>query len=244
MAENKQYWEQLISEGLRFLQEQNNDAAAAVLQKADFDVEHSFHDSWRWGTDYWALIFYLKQSDYWDLGEEKNQAEKDIMSALVSFQKESRDLLSTVTIRPLAEEVNEWKAVLPFQKAAENAERFISKERYDSAFDRIYIALSDYIRHILTGHDVHFGADDSLTALLMELGGYYCSDIQLSGSGDKTKAILQNAGEIFDSIHELRNDNTAAHPGKRPLEKREAQLAVSLANSIVEYIEDIEETLS
>ena len=52
MAEKNQYWNQLISKGLNYLQEQNNDAAAAVLKKASFDVEHSYHDSWRWGTDY------------------------------------------------------------------------------------------------------------------------------------------------------------------------------------------------
>ena len=218
MVENKQYWEHLISEGLRFLQEQDNDAAAAVLQKADFDVEHSFHDSWRWGTDYWALIFYLKQSDYWDLGEEKDQVEKDIMSALVPFQKESRDLLSTVTIRPIAEEDNDWKAVLPFQKAVENAERFISKGRYDAAFDRIRIAFSDYIKHILTEHDVDFG--------------------------DRDKTILKSAGDIFDAIDGSGNDDTAAYPAGQRIEKRDAQLAVSLANSIVDYIEDVEKELS
>ena len=57
MTDNKQYWDQLISKGLRFLQDQSNDSAAAVLKKATFDVEHRYHDSWRWGTDYWDLIF-------------------------------------------------------------------------------------------------------------------------------------------------------------------------------------------
>ena len=98
MAENNQYWNQLISKGLRFLQEQNNDVAAAVLKKAAFEVEHTYHDSWRWGTDYWALILYLNSKDYMALGDKKDQVERDIMSALVPFQKGSRDLLSTVSI--------------------------------------------------------------------------------------------------------------------------------------------------
>ena len=63
-TENKQYWNQLISKGAGFLQEQHNDAAAAVLKKAAFDVEHTYHDSWRWGTDYWELVLYLKHVDY------------------------------------------------------------------------------------------------------------------------------------------------------------------------------------
>ena len=33
MAEKNQYWNQLISKGLNYLQEQNNDDAVAVLKK-------------------------------------------------------------------------------------------------------------------------------------------------------------------------------------------------------------------
>ena len=104
-TENKQYWNQLISKGAGFLQEQNNDAAASVLKKAAFDVEHTYHDSWRWGTDYWELVLNLKNKDYMALGDMKDQVERDIMSALVTFQKGSRNLLSTVSIRQAADDI-------------------------------------------------------------------------------------------------------------------------------------------
>ena len=51
------------------------------------------------------------------LGEKKEQVERDIMSVLVTFQKGSRDLLSTVSIHPLAEQSIDGKDDLPFQKA-------------------------------------------------------------------------------------------------------------------------------
>ena len=207
MTDNKQYWDQLIFKGLRFLQDQNNDAAAAVLKKATFDVEHRYHDSWRWGTDYWDLIFYLKYRDFTALGENKEQAEKDIMSALVTFEKGSRDLLSTVSIRPQVEQDMDWTEALPLQKAAEDAELFIREGRYDDAYDRIYTAFSDYIKHVQE-HDV----------------------------GDKTEAILLGTVGILDTINETRNDITAAHPDGQLIEKREAQLAVNLINSIAEYV--------
>ena len=207
MTDNKQYWEQLISKGLRFLQDQSNDAAAAVLKKATFDVEHRYHDSWRWGTDYWDLIFYLKYRDYMALGDNKEQTEKDIMSALVTFEKGSRDLLSTVSIRPLAEQNMDWTEALPLQKAAEDAELFIREGRYDDAYDRIYTAFSDYMKYI-----------------------------QQNDVGDRTKAILQSAGGVLDAINEARNDSIAAHPDGQLIEKREAQLTVDLINSIAEYV--------
>ena len=207
MTDNKQYWDQLISKGLRFLQDQNNDAAAAVLKKATFDVEHRYHDSWRWGTDYWDLILYLKYRDYMALRDNKEQAEKDIMSALVTFEKGSRDILSTVSIRPQVEQDMDWTEALPLQKAAEDAELFIREGRYDDAYDRIYTAFSDYMKYI-----------------------------QQNDVGDRTKAIIISIGGILDTINEARNDTSAAHPDGQRVEKREAQLAVGLINSIAEYV--------
>ena len=125
MDDNNRYWTDLISRGISFLQEQNNDAAAAVLKKATFDVEHRYHDSWGWGKDYWELVLLLRHEDFVALGDRKEQCERDIMTALVSFQKESRDILATVTIRPLAEQAAECEAALPFQKTEEGAEIFI-----------------------------------------------------------------------------------------------------------------------
>ena len=207
MADNQQYWDQLIAKGLRFLQDQSNDAAAAVLKKSTFDVEHRYHDSWRWGTDYWDLVLYLRYRDYMALGDSKEQAEKDIMSALVTFEKGSRDLLSTVSIRPLAEQNMDWTEALPLQKAAEDAELFLREGRYDDAYDRIYTAFSDYIEYI-----------------------------QQNDVGDRTEAILLGTVGILDTINEARNDITAAHPDGQRVEKREAQLAVGLINSIAEYV--------
>ena len=244
MTEKNQYWNQLIPKGVRHLQEHNNDAAAAVLKKATFDVEHTYHDSWRWGTDYWELVLYLKRGDYTALGDRKEQAERDIMSALVTFQKGSRDLLSTVSIRPLAEQNIEWKDVLPFQKAAEDAELFISEGSYDHAFDRIHTAFSDYIKHILTEHDVLFETEESAYALLTKLHGYYCSHIHLPDAGDRIRTILLCSGELIDTINELRKNTSAAHTDGQLIEKREAQLAVNLIRSIVDYIDDIEKELS
>ena len=112
--------------------------------------------------------------------------------------------------------------------------------RYDSAFDRIYIAFSDYIRHLLKEHDVAFDADDSLTALFMKLQDHYCSHIRPEKTGDGTKTILQGAGEIIDTINGLKNDNAEAQADGQLIEKREVQFALGLINSTVEYIEDVE----
>ena len=178
------------------------------------------------------------------LGEKKEQVERDIMSALVKLQKGSKDLLSTVSIRQLAEQDLEREEDLAFRKAVEDADLFIREGSYDHAFDRIHTAFSDYIKHILTEHDVHFETDKSVYALLTKLQGYYDSHIQPSEVGDRIKNILLSTGELMDTINELRNSIAAVHPDGQLIKKREAQLAMGMADSVVDYIEDIEKELS
>ena len=60
--------------------------------------------------------------------------------------------------------------------------------------------------------------------------------IQQNDVGDRTKAILLSTGGILDAINEARNDNTAANTDGQLVEKREAQLAVGLINTIAEYV--------
>lgn len=160
------------------------------------------------------MVLYLKYSDYMALGDKKDQTEREVMSALVPFQKGSRDLLSTVSIRQSAEQEMDEEEVLPFKKAAEAAELFICVGSYDAAFDCIQIAFSDYSSHI-----------------------------QPANAGDISKTALHSVGDIISSINEMKNSNTAVHPDGQKLEKREAQLALGLINSVVEYIENVEKEL-
>ena len=48
----------------------------------------------------------------------------------------------------------------------------------------------------------------------------------------------------MDTINELRNSIAAVHPDGQLIKKREAQLAMGMADSVVDYIEDIEKELS
>lgn len=125
-----------------------------------------------------------------------------------------------------------------------HAELFIREGNYEYAFNLIYTAFSDYIRHTITEHGVYFESDESMHELLAKLHEYYCLRIRPSDAGDRIKDILLSTGGFLDKINELRNNTTAADSDGQLLEKREAQLAVSLINSIVDYIDDVEKELS
>lgn len=49
---------------------------------------------------------------------------------------------------------------------------------------------------------------------------------------------------MVTTVNELRNNNTVAHPNGNLIQKREAQLVIRLVNAIIDYVEDIEKSIS
>lgn len=95
----------------------------------------------------------------------------------------------------------------------------------------------------MTNHSIAFGKDDGLPALYNKLHEYYGNSIQPQEVAARIKATVRSAIGVVNSINELRNNNTVAHPNGELIQKREAQLVIRLVNAIVDYIEDIEKTM-
>lgn len=49
---------------------------------------------------------------------------------------------------------------------------------------------------------------------------------------------------MVNAVNELRNNNTIAHPNGPFIQKREAQLVLRLVNAMIDYIEDIEQSIA
>lgn len=116
MSDYNQYWKRLVSIGLRFLQEQGNADAVAVIKNATLDSDIVNHDNWDGGIDFWELIFQLKYKDFTTLGEKKDTVESDILTALEKFHTDERDRLVSVQIQPVIDQYIDWNAVLPKTK--------------------------------------------------------------------------------------------------------------------------------
>lgn len=129
------------------------------------------------------------------------------------------------------------------QKAIEDATLFMREGKYDSAVDRVHTAFHGYLRQLLINYCVAFAKDDGLPALYNKLHEYYGSSIQPQEVAVRIKTTVRSAIGVVNSINELRNNNTVAHPNGELIQKREAQLVIRLVNAIVDYIEDIEKTM-
>ena len=129
------------------------------------------------------------------------------------------------------------------QKAVDDAMVFIRDGRYDSAVDRVHTAFHGYLRQLLTDHQIVYGREDSLSALYNKLHDYYEKSIQPPDVAVRVKTIMRSGVGIINTVNELRNNNTIAHPNGLLIQVREAQLVIRLVNAIVDYIEDVEKSL-
>ena len=127
-------------------------------------------------------------------------------------------------------------------KAIEDAELFISQEKYDSAVDRVHTAFQGYIRELLSVHHITFSKNDNLSALYSMLHKFYGSNIQPADVAKRIKEVIRSGIGIINSVNEMRNNNTVVHPNNLLIQKREAQLVIRIINSIVNYLEEIEKS--
>lgn len=95
----------------------------------------------------------------------------------------------------------------------------------------------------MTEHQVVYGNDDSLSALYNKLHDFYGNNIQPQDVATRIKTIVRSGAGIINSVNELRNNNTIAHPNAELIQKREAMLVIRLLNVIVDYIEEIEKSI-
>jgi len=116
MTDIDPYWKRLVSTGLRFLQEQGNADATAVIKNATLGVDFNNHDNWDGGIDYWDLVFHLKYRDYNIIADKKDRIEGEIQTVLDQFHTDGRNRLANVMIQPMIEQYIDWNAILPATK--------------------------------------------------------------------------------------------------------------------------------
>lgn len=127
--------------------------------------------------------------------------------------------------------------------AIEDAQDFIRQGKYDSAVDRVHTVLHGYIFQLLETRGITANTEDGLPSLFSKLYTAYENNIKPAEVGTRIKAILRSASGMINAVNELRNNNTVAHPNGQLIQKREAQLVIRLVNAIVDYLEDIEQSI-
>lgn len=123
-------------------------------------------------------------------------------------------------------------------KAIDDAEVFMSEGKYDSAFDRVHTAFHGYLRKKLDDLGESYEESDTLNQLYNKLHSYVSAHITTDISG-LIKTTLRSASGVINSINELRNRHSLAHPNDDLISVREAQLCIKLVKELSDYIEKV-----
>lgn len=123
-------------------------------------------------------------------------------------------------------------------KSIEDAETFMNEGKYDSAFDRVHTAFHGYLRKKLDDLQENYEESDTLNQLYNKLHSYISANIATDQSG-LIKTTLRSASGVINSINELRNRHSLAHPNDSIISSREAQLCIRLVKELSDYIEKV-----
>jgi len=123
-------------------------------------------------------------------------------------------------------------------KAIEDAESFMRDGKYDSAFDRVHTAFHGYLRKKLDDLGESYEESDTLNQLYNKLHTYVSAHIATDQSG-LIKTTLRSASGVINSINELRNRHSLAHPNDSIITVREAELCIRLVKELSDYIEKV-----
>lgn len=113
---NDHYWSALISNALRYCQEQNKADVVTVIKNSSLVVELNNHDNWNGGIDYWDIVFQVKYKDYIALGDRISKIETDLLEILDKLHTEDGNIIANVLVRPKIEQYIDWNAILPATK--------------------------------------------------------------------------------------------------------------------------------
>lgn len=217
-----------VEDGVEASYQEEHQKILEIAHKTGFDYPVTTDSLAEWWTVVKRFSSYAERRSYIS----------SVFTPLINKLRESDINSIPVTFQPIAT----MSGVV--QKAVEDAEVFIREERFDSAVDRVHTAFYGYLRQLLTTHEVTYEANDKLPSLYTKLYIYYETIIQPEDVGKRIKTILRSAGGMIETVNELRNNNTIAHPNKSLIHAREAELVLHLVNDIMCYLEGIEMSLN
>lgn len=171
-----------------------------------------------------------------------NKEKKKIFEVAESmYGRQGDNLLTNIDIGILVEhyEVIDFSIISlteVIEKALSDAELFMSQGKYDSAFDRVHTAFHGYLRKLLDNKQVAYEESDTLSQLYTKLHSKISSDIGETAISDLIRTSLRSASGIISSMNDLRNRHSLSHPNDVLLDKREAELVISLVKVISDYL--------
>lgn len=200
-----------------------------IAQKAGFDYPIVYNSLSEW----W--VFIKEVGGYAD----RRAYVSETFAAIVKTLAESENSLQGSTID--FSRITQRTQTISF--AINDAETLMRGGRVSSAVDRIHTAFHGYLRQLLDTHQLTYDEGETLSQLYSKLHTFYGSSIQPPDVADLVRTALRSASGVVSSINDIRNRHTIAHPNADLIQAREAMLIIGLVKTVVDYLEDIEQSI-
>lgn len=122
-------------------------------------------------------------------------------------------------------------------RALQDAEKLLEAHNPVSAVDRVHTALHGHLRHILKQANIQFEERASLSALLTILKKDHPKFSGTASNASVVRSILRSLATILDSLNQIRNEGSVAHPNDNLVDEQEAMLIVNIGRSILAYLD-------
>lgn len=230
---------------IKKLEEQNRLGLLSVLRSTQFEIDEThdftYYEGYNrgWNT-YCTYLRIYSPIQFHKLINENKSIIQQIAEQL--YGKQGNNYLVDTFIH-LSDEYHEIiemeiekKSELVSQ-AIEDAENFMSNGKYDKAFDRIHTAFHGYLRSILDEYGIGFDRNDSLPKLYNKIHSLIDKAVSPEEIAENVKKVIRSANGMIQTVNEIRNNHSLAHPNEKIIGKNEAKLVIGLIKNIVSYLE-------
>jgi hypothetical protein len=106
-----------------------------------------------------------------------------------------------------------------------------------SGLDRVHTALHGHVKHLCENADIVFSPDSNLPFLFGELLKKHPAFSGLGAHGEHVGIAIKRLSGVVDSLGQVRNRASMAHPNDALIEPAEANLFVNAACTLLTYLD-------
>ncbi|MBE9908979.1 abortive infection family protein [Enterococcus casseliflavus] len=208
--------------------------------RLDETADYTYYKGYNMGWN--TLCTYLKlKVPFDDLDYFESQKTLITQVARSIYDKQGDNVLVDVIIVPLPEnhiiiDFEQIKISDVVVQAVEDAESFMSSGEYQRAFDRVHTAFHGYLIEILKKYGIMASKDENLSKLYSRVQTLIETEIHPVEIADLVKTTIRSSNGMINSLNEVRNRHSLAHPNTSIIGKREAKLIIGIASTVTDYI--------
>jgi len=235
-------WTKRCGLAVKLLKKRSKALAASLLERINFELRDGEND---FGDEFFVLYREVSLDEYLEY-EEYNQS-KGHRSAFKEIAETFGEL--DVYVRFICAELVEDQYPAPVstprpkvtsqtvEKALVDAELMVKQWKPINAVDRVHTALHGYIKQVCSDAGICQEADSvSLTGAVKLLREQHPRFSQEGGPAGHSALIMRSFSAICDTLNQIRNGASLAHPNGQLLDDAEAMLAVNAARTVLHYV--------